>query len=78
MISERTKMTFDLPAELANEMRAACMLLSPIEVNGNISGLVERAIKAHILQLRRKHNGDNPFAVKGKAAARRGPTPKIR
>lgn len=73
MKSERTKMTFDLPKELADEMRAASMLLPPVEINGTISGLAERAIRAHIFYLRRKHNEEKPFVVKGKPKARKGP-----
>lgn len=73
---ERTKMTFDLPADLAAELRAASVLLPPVEINGTLSGLVERAIRAQIFFLRRKFNGDEPFGMKGKARAKKGPAPK--
>ena len=71
----RSKATFDLPADLLAELRAASVSIPPRAFGGSLSGLAERVLRRELEALRRKHNGGRPF--KAKEPVRRGRPPKL-
>jgi len=54
-------MTFDLPIEVAAELREACESIPRKTLGGGISVVVTKAIQAHIKGLRKSHNRGKPF-----------------
>lgn len=75
------KMTFYLPADLVNELRAASLELPPKQIGRRgLSSVAERALRRELEALRRDYHGGEPFPVgEGeRPRARTGRPPKLR
>lgn len=57
----KAKATFHLPVALVDEARAAVFALAGPPERLTLAGLVERALRAELDRLERKHNGGEPF-----------------
>ena len=72
----RSKATFDLPADLLEEVRAVMVRVPLIEVGGSLSGLVERALAREVERLRKQWNDGKPFKPAPGASVPRGRPPR--
>lgn len=59
----KAKATFHLPVALVEEARAAVFALAGPPERLTLAGLVERALRAELDRLERKHNRGEPFEV---------------
>jgi hypothetical protein len=59
----KAKATFHLPVDLVAEARAAVFALAGPPERLTLAGLVERALRAELDRLERKHNRGEPFAA---------------
>jgi len=73
----RSKATFDLPADLLQELRVASVSVPLRAIGGSMSGLVEIAIRHELEDLRRAYNKGRPFESDEPVKARRGRPPAI-
>ena len=72
---QRSKATYDLPADLLAEMRA-CSVEVPLKaIGGSLSGLVEMAVRAELGKLRKQFNEGRAFESEGQVVGRRGRPP---
>ena len=74
---DRSKATFDLPADLLREMRVLSFEVPPRAIGGSLSGLVELAVRGELEKLRAKFNEGKPFESDEPVGARRGRPPKV-
>ena len=72
----RSKLTVDVPADLALELRVICTELPPKVVPGGVSGIMARALAAEISRLRDEHNKGKPFRADTAPRLKPGPAPK--
>lgn len=75
--SPRVRMTFDLPEDLAREIRVAAVSLPPDTIGGTLSALVARLISVGLEDLRATHNEGQPFRRDGAVRVSRGPAPRV-
>ena len=71
----RSKATFDLPADLLDELRVASVML-PREAVASLSALAESALRRELQRLRDEFNRGKPFPTPSKIRARKGPAPR--
>ncbi len=69
----RKRMTFDIPADVARELRVAAVLLPPDVIGGTLSALVTRFLAEGLERLRKSHNHGQPFERPGEVRLRPGP-----
>jgi hypothetical protein len=72
----RSKATFDIPADLLDELRVASVMLPREAVGANLSALAEGALRRELQRLRKKFNGGEPFPTPSQVRARKGPAPR--
>ena len=77
VVPARSKATFDLPADLLQEMRIVSVDVPLRAIGGSLSGLVEIAVRKELEELRAKYNNAKPFKSSGPVHARRGRPPKV-
>lgn len=77
VVPARSKATFDLPADLLQEMRVVSVDVPLRAIGGSLSGLVEIAVRRELEKLRAKYNGGKSFKSEGPIKARRGRPPKV-
>ena len=58
--AKRPKVSIEMPPEVAEQIRAACLCLPPLE-SGGFSGLIVRAVESELQRLQKAHNGGKPF-----------------
>jgi hypothetical protein len=75
--SNRSKATFDLPADLLHELRVVSVELPPRAIGGSLSGLVEQALRKRLKGLRDKYNNGRPFKARGPVETRKGRPPRV-
>jgi hypothetical protein len=59
--AQKTRVSYDLPVELVDRVRAATVALSGPPERLTLAGLVERALEAEVERLEREHNKGKPF-----------------
>lgn len=72
----RSKATFDIPADLLDELRVASVMLPREAVGASLSALAEGALRRELQRLRDEFNGGKPFLTPSKMRARKGPKPR--
>ena len=72
----RSKATFDVPADLLDELRVASVMLPPEAVGTSLSALAESALRRELQRLRDEFNRGKPFPTPAKVRARKGPKPR--
>ncbi len=73
----RSKATFDLPADLLQELRVASISVPLKAIGGSMSGLTERALRDAIAELRKVYNKGKPFEADEPVKGRRGRPPRV-
>ena len=72
----RSKATFDIDADLLDELRVASVMLPPEAVGASLSALAERALRRELQRLRDEFNRGRPFPTPATVRARKGPKPR--
>jgi hypothetical protein len=67
----RSKATFDLPADLLDELRVASVMLPREAVGASLSALAEGALRRELQRLRDEFNRGKPFPTPSKIRARK-------
>ena len=73
----RSKATFDLDADLLQELRVLSFEVPPRAIDGSLSGLVEKAVRREVEELRDAYNDGEPFEAGEPVKARRGRPPRV-
>ncbi len=59
--ADRSRISFDLPTVLVNELRDAAVALLRVNPTATLVGIVEDALRAELERLRSEHNSGKPF-----------------